>query len=151
MKNNMCLYEKIMNSVAKEVKTALLENEEALGVSLLVSDKENKIFDLADEIAEKTGETEVSLYVAQDYINAQIYIYGNRGEPVGQRYIDIEDVYIDTDMRDITVFTDERDEYSADSIEEASTPEEYNEFLDVIIKHLEDYEIEDEEIEGEEY
>lgn len=144
MKNNMCLYEKIMSSVAKEVKTALLENEdETLGLS--TRDKENKIFDLADEIAEKTGETEVSLYVAQDYINAQIYIYGNRGEPVGQRYIDIEDVYIDTDMRDITVFTDERDEYSADSIEEASTPEEYNEFLDVIIKHLEDYEIEGEE------
>ena len=150
MKNNMCLYEKIMNSVAKEVKTALLENEEALGVSLLVSDQENKIFDLADEIAEKTGETEVSLYVAQDYINAQVYIYGRRGEPVGQRYIDIEDVYVDTDMRDITVFTDERDEYSADSIEEASTPEEYNEFLDVIIKHLETYEM-DEESEDEEY
>lgn len=141
--NNMCLYEKIMNSVAKEVKTALLENEDALDLS--VSDKENKIFDLADEIAEKTGETEVSLYVAQDYINAQVYIYGNRGEPVGQRYIDIEDVYVDTDMRDITVFTDERNEYSADSIEEASTPEEYNEFLDVIIKHLEEYEIENEE------
>ena len=151
MKNNMCLYEKIMNSVAKEVKTALLENEEALGASLLVSDKENKIFDLADEIAEKTGETEVSLYVAQDYINAQVYIYGRRGEPVGQKYIDIEDVYVDTDMRDITVFTDERDEYSADSIEEASTPEEYNEFLDVIIKHLEEYEIEDAETEGGEY
>ena len=145
MKNNMCLYEKIMNSVAKEVKTALLENEEALGASSLVSDKVNKIFDLADEIAEKTGETEVSLYVAQDYINAQVYIYGNRGEPVGQRYIDIEDVYVDTDMRDITVFTDERNEYSADSIEEASTPEEYNEFLDVIIKHLEEYETEGEE------
>lgn len=141
--NNMCLYEKIMNSVAKEVKTALLENEDALDLS--VSDKENKIFDLADEIAEKTGETEISLYVAQDYINAQVYIYGNRGEPVGQRYIDIEDVYVDTDMRDITVFTDERNEYSADSIEEASTPEEYNEFLDVIIKHLEEYEIENEE------
>ena len=151
MENNMCLYEKIMGGIAKEVKTALLENEEALGVSLLVSDKENKIFDLADEIAKKTGETEVSLYVAQDYINAQVYIYGRRGEPVGQKYIDIEDVYVDTDMRDITVFTDERDEYTADSIEEASTPEEYNEFLDVIIKHLEDYEIEDEESEGEEY
>lgn len=144
MKNNMCLYEKIMNSVAKEVKTVLLENEdETLGLS--TRDKENKIFDLADEIAEKTGETEISLYVAQDYINAQVYIYGNRGEPVGQRYIDIEDVYIDTDMRDITVFTDERNEYTADSIEEASTPEEYNEFLDVIINHLENYEIEDED------
>lgn len=140
--NNMCLYEKIMNSVAKEVKTALLENEDALDLS--VSDKENKIFDLADEIAEKTGETEISLYVAQDYINAQVYIYGNRGEPVGQRYIDIEDVYVDTDMRDITVFTDERDEYTADSIEEASTPEEYNEFLDIVIKHLENYEVLDE-------
>ena len=34
MKNNMCLYEKIMSSVAKEVKTALLENEdETLGLS----------------------------------------------------------------------------------------------------------------------
>jgi hypothetical protein len=140
--NNMCLYEKIMNSVAKEVKTALLENEDTLDLS--VSDKENKIFDLADEIAEKTGETEISLYVAQDYINAQVYIYGNRGEPVGQRYIDIEDVYVDTDMRDITVFTDERDEYTADSIEEASTPEEYNEFLDIVIKHLENYEVLDE-------
>lgn len=145
----MCLYEKIMNSVAKEVKTALLENDnETIGLS--AKDKENKIYDLAEEIAEKTGETEVNLYVAQDYINAQVYIYGRRGEPVGQRYIDIEDVYIDTDMRDITVFTDERDEYSADSIEEASTPEEYNEFLDVIIKHLEEYEIED-ETEDEEY
>ncbi len=144
MKNNMCLYEKIMNSVAKEVKIALLESEdETIGLS--TQDKENKIFDLADEIAEKTGETEVSLYVAQDYINAQVYIYGNRGEPVGQRYIDIEDVYVDTDMRDITVFTDERNEYTADSIEEASTPEEYNEFLDVIINHLENYEIEDED------
>lgn len=144
MKNNMCLYEKIMSSVAKEVKTALLESEdETIGLS--TQDKENKIFDLADEIAEKTGETEINLYVAQDYINAQIYIYGNRGEPVGQRYIDIEDVYVDTDMRDITVFTDERNEYTADSIEEASTPEEYNEFLDVIIKHLEEYEIENEE------
>ena len=140
--NNMCLYEKIMNSVAKEVKTALLENDDTLDLS--VSDKENKIFDLADEIAEKTGETEISLYVAQDYINAQVYIYGNRGEPVGQRYIDIEDVYVDTDMRDITVFTDERDEYTADSIEEASTPEEYNEFLDIVIKHLENYEVLDE-------
>lgn len=150
MENNMCLYEKIMNSVAKEVKTALLENDnETIGLS--TKDKENKIYDLAEEIAEKTGEPEVNLYVAQDYINAQVYIYGRRGEPVGQRYIDIEDVYIDTDMRDITVFTDERDEYSADSIEEASTPEEYNEFLDVIIKHLEDYEIEDEETEDEEY
>lgn len=140
----MCLYEKIMSSVAKEVKTALLESEdETIGLS--TQDKENKIFDLADEIAEKTGETEINLYVAQDYINAQIYIYGNRGEPVGQRYIDIEDVYVDTDMRDITVFTDERNEYTADSIEEASTPEEYNEFLDVIIKHLEEYEIENEE------
>ncbi len=140
----MCLYEKIMNSVAKEVKIALLESEdETIGLS--TQDKENKIFDLADEIAEKTGETEVSLYVAQDYINAQVYIYGNRGEPVGQRYIDIEDVYVDTDMRDITVFTDERNEYTADSIEEASTPEEYNEFLDVIINHLENYEIEDED------
>lgn len=147
--NNMCLYEKIMSSVAKEVKTALLENDnETIGLS--AKDKENKIYDLAEEIAEKTGETEVNLYVAQDYINAQVYIYGRRGEPVGQRYIDIEDVYIDTDMRDITVFTDERDEYSADSIEEASTPEEYNEFLDVIIKHLEEYEIED-ETEDEEY
>lgn len=145
----MCLYEKIMSSVAKEVKTALLENDnETIGLS--AKDKENKIYDLAEEIAEKTGETEVNLYVAQDYINAQVYIYGRRGEPVGQRYIDIEDVYIDTDMRDITVFTDERDEYSADSIEEASTPEEYNEFLDVIIKHLEEYEIED-ETEDEEY
>lgn len=142
--NNMCLYEKIMNGVAKELKSALVENEETLGELLSVRDKENKIFDLADEIAEKTGETEISLYVAQDYINAQIYIYGNRGEPVGQRYIDIEDVYVDTDMRDITVFTDERDEYTADSIEEASTPEEYNEFLDIVIKHLENYEVLDE-------
>ncbi len=133
-----------MNSVAKEVKIALLESEdETIGLS--TQDKENKIFDLADEIAEKTGETEVSLYVAQDYINGQGYGYGNRDEPGGQGYIDIEDVYVDTDMRDITVFTDERNEYTADSIEEASTPEEYNEFLDVIINHLENYEIEDED------
>ena len=144
MKDNMCLYEKIISGIAKEVKSALLENEES--IEMTIHDKENKIFDLAEAITDKTGEKEVDLYVAQDYIAAQVYIYSrsSRGEPTGQMYIDIEDVYIDTDMRDITVFTDERDEYNASSIEEASTPEEYNEFLDTIIKHLENYEIPEE-------
>lgn len=140
----MCVYEKLMSSVSKGLKNALVEEQDVISSNgiLSVKDKEDMIYDQAEEYLsyhpEESRDDNV-LYIDLDNSQTVFIMKKNyRGDDLAMVPVEIVSVEIDTGWRDITFWDEDNKEYIINKIEDG-----LDELLDEVISNLDDLLIEE--------
>lgn len=135
----MCVYEKLMSSVSKGIKNALVEEQDIISSNgiLSVKDKEDMIYDQAEEYLsyhpEESRDDNV-LYIDLDNSQTVFIMKKNyRGDDLAMVPVEIVSVEIDTGWRDITFWDEDNKEYIINKIEDG-----LDELLDEVISNLDD-------------